>query len=74
MVLELARIGQPGVVAVTSFHGELGNLTEIDNTNVHAAVQVHHADLDFQGPQVSTKTAMTTQPFDLGFQGSLRHL
>ena len=49
MVLELARMGQPGVVAVTSFHGELGNLTAGDGTPVVAAVQAHHGDLDFQG-------------------------
>ena len=50
MVLELARLGAPGLVGVSSFHGELANLTTQANDKVAAAVQVHHADLDFQGP------------------------
>jgi dienelactone hydrolase len=50
MVLELARSGG-AAKAVTSFHGELGNLTSqsedkfVDGLTVSA----HHAELDFQG-------------------------
>jgi dienelactone hydrolase len=51
MVLELARTGAP-VVGVSSFHGELGNLTSQGNDQIKAAVQVHHADLDFQNASV----------------------
>jgi len=49
MVLELARTGQ--MLAVASFHGELGNITSQDDDRFSdtAAVQVHHADLDFSG-------------------------
>ena len=49
MVLELARTGQ--MLAVASFHGELGNITSQDDDrfSAGAAVQVHHADLDFLG-------------------------
>ena len=47
MVLELARTGQ--MLAVASFHGELGNITGQETDNIRAAVQVHHADLDFSG-------------------------
>lgn len=50
MVLELARRGKyPSLKAVSSFHGELGNLTSQSTDRVSAVVQVHHADLDFQG-------------------------
>ena len=48
MVLELARRGYPGLKAVSSFHGELGNLTSQDNDQFEATVSVHHADLDYQ--------------------------
>ena len=61
MVLELARLGVEGLVGVSSFHGELANLTAQSNDAVNAAVQVHHADLDFQGP-----TAL------LGFEDEMR--
>ena len=50
MVLELARRGTPHLQAVASFHGELANLTNQDTDKITAVVQVHHADLDFQGP------------------------
>lgn len=49
MVLELARIGTDAV-AVTSFHGELGNLTaQSDDAFNVQSVSVHHAQNDFQG-------------------------
>ena len=52
MVLELARMGTTpaGTLrAVASFHGELGNITAQSADRIVAAVQVHHADLDFSG-------------------------
>ena len=57
MVLELARMGSkyPNILGVNSFHGELANLTSQENDDVRATVQVHHADLDFQGPTALTK-------------------
>jgi dienelactone hydrolase len=51
MVLELARIGTPHLLGVSSFHGELDNSTSQSNDAIQAAVQVHHADGDFQGAQ-----------------------
>jgi len=51
MVLELARRNTPNLRAVSSFHGELANLTSQENDHIEAIVQVHHADLDFQGPK-----------------------
>jgi dienelactone hydrolase len=50
MVLELARFGGAEVAAVTSFHGELDNLTATP-PNIQAVVSVHHAQLDFQGDE-----------------------
>lgn len=52
MVLELARRGYD-FKGVTSFHGELGNLTSKSNDKFtpSVAISVHHADLDYQGPQ-----------------------
>ena len=47
MVLELARTGAD-LLGVSSFHGEFANLTSQDNDDIKTAVQVHHADLDFQ--------------------------
>ena len=52
MVLELARLGATAagtMRAVASFHGELGNITAQAADRIVAAVQVHHADLDFSG-------------------------
>jgi len=50
MVLELARRGVEGLIAVSSFHGELGNLTSQDNDRFgRIGVAVHHADGDYQG-------------------------
>ena len=53
MVLELARMGGPAH-AVSSFHGELGNLTAQSDDRFQAGltVSVHHAELDFQGDDV----------------------
>mmetsp|Transcript_29276 Transcript_29276/g.49358 ORF Transcript_29276/g.49358 Transcript_29276/m.49358 type:complete len:278 (-) Transcript_29276:328-1161(-) len=51
MVLELARFGGAEVAAVTSFHGELGNLTSQSLDTIDASVFVHHAELDFQGDE-----------------------
>merc|ERR1719174_1511000 len=47
MVLELARTGAR-LLGVSSFHGELHNLTAMSEDHITCAVQVHHADLDFQ--------------------------
>jgi dienelactone hydrolase len=53
MVLELARRGYPNLIGVSSFHGELGNLTSQshDHFTKEVAISVHHADLDYQGYQ-----------------------
>ena len=53
MVLELARRGYPNLIGVSSFHGELGNLTSKanDKFNSDVSIAVHHADLDYQGFQ-----------------------
>ena len=53
MVLELARRGYESLIGVSSFHGELGNLTSQANDRFGSdvAVAVHHADLDYQGFQ-----------------------
>ena len=50
MVLELARTGG-AVLGVTSFHGELGNITAQSNDAFRPglSVAVHHAQNDFQG-------------------------
>ena len=50
MVIELARRNTQNLIAISSFHGELANLTSQTNDNIHSVVQIHHADLDFQGP------------------------
>ena len=34
---------------MSSFHGELGNLTAQAHDDISAVVQVHHANLDYQG-------------------------
>jgi len=51
MALHIARRGSPQLLGVSSFHGELGNLTSQSLDKISAAVQVHHADGDFQGAQ-----------------------
>jgi len=53
MVLELARRGYRNLIGVSSFHGELGNLTSQanDRFQTNVAIAVHHADLDYQGAQ-----------------------
>ena len=50
------RVGKariPKLNGVSSFHGELGNLTSQDNDRFRSdvAISVHHADLDYQGYQ-----------------------
>jgi len=49
MALHTARRGVPKLIGVSSFHGELENLTSQSADNITAAVQVHHADGDFAG-------------------------
>jgi len=53
VVIELARAGED-LVAVSSFHGVLANRSSYGATydqEVKAAIQVHHAEDDFQGPE-----------------------
>lgn len=52
MVLELARTGGDAVKAVSSFHGELGNLTSQSDDDIRCVVQVHHGQDDYQGDSV----------------------
>jgi len=51
MALHTARRGVPKLIGVSSFHGELENLTSQSADNITAAIQVHHADGDFAGAQ-----------------------
>ena len=48
LVLELARANTAGLLAVSSFHGELASLTTAQ-APLRAAVRVHHASRDAQG-------------------------
>lgn len=48
LVLELARANMVGLLAVSSFHGQLASLTTA-TAPMRAVVRVHHASLDAQG-------------------------
>jgi dienelactone hydrolase len=53
LVLELARLGVPGLLAVAAFHPSLEPLLPMENytQNLTAAVQAHHAELDYAGDE-----------------------